>query len=109
VWEASVRLAVRMIELADELIRQRRFALAQQLVRAACSVPNNIAEGQGRLTTRDRCHFLVQARGSLYEVETQLEILSRSRLTDELPPFLDAIAPIECGLTRMIERLQRTL
>jgi len=44
VWETSVELAVRMIALADELIARKRFALADQLVRAACSVPNNIAE-----------------------------------------------------------------
>ena len=47
VWVASVELAVRMIALADRLIARKRYALADQLVRAACSVPNNIAEGQG--------------------------------------------------------------
>jgi four helix bundle protein len=59
VWQASVDIAVRMIALGDQLIAKRRFALADQLVRAACSVPNNIAEGQGRATTRDRRHYLV--------------------------------------------------
>ena len=105
VWQASIDLAVRMIRLSDELLAHKRFALADQLVRASCSVPNNIAEGQGRLTTRDRCHFLVQARGSLYEVETQLEILHRAEIADNILRERDVIAPIECGLTRMIDRL----
>jgi four helix bundle protein len=105
VWEASVDLAVRMIALADRLIEQRRYALADQLVRAACSVPNNIAEGQGRSTTRDRRHFLVQARGSLYELETQLEILTRANLSTDAATVEKQIAQVGCGLTRMIDRL----
>ena len=105
VWEASVQVAVRMIALADRLAARRRYAIADQLVRAACSVPNNIAEGQGRSTTKDRRRFLVQARGSLYELETQLEIITRSRLARDVSGVRDKIAQIECGLTRMIDRL----
>jgi four helix bundle protein len=104
VWQASVDLAVRMIALADRLIAKKRFALADQLVRAACSVPNNIAEGEGRLTTADRRHYLAQARGSLYELETQLEILTRARLGHDVSGVRGIIAQIECGLSRMIER-----
>jgi four helix bundle protein len=106
VWQASVDVAVRMIELADRLIARKRFALADQLVRAACSVPNNIAEGQGRSSTRDRRHFLVQARGSLYELETQLEILERAKIGRDATGIRDRIATIEAGLTRMIEHLK---
>ena len=105
VWQASVDLSVRMIALADRLIVRKRFALADQLVRASCSVPNNIAEGQGRSSTRDRRHFLVQARGSLYELETQLEILQRAKIAKDVSDVRGTIAEIECGLTRMIRRL----
>jgi four helix bundle protein len=108
VWETSVELAVRMIALADELIARKRFALADQLVRAACSVPNNIAEGQGRATTKDRRHFLVQARGSLYELDTQLEILKRAKLARDASNVEQLIAKIECGLTKMIDNLANT-
>jgi four helix bundle protein len=106
VWQASVDLAVRMVSLADSLIERKRFALADQLIRASCSVPNNIAEGQGRLTTRDRRHYLVQARGSLYEVETQLEILTRTNIARDVSGVRDVIAKIECGLTKMIDHLR---
>jgi four helix bundle protein len=45
--------------------------------RAAVSIPSNIAEGQGRNTTRDFLHFLSMAQGSLMEVETQITIAER--------------------------------
>lgn len=105
VWDASVDLAVRMIALGDRLIARRRFAIADQLIRAAVSVPSNIAEGQGRLTTRDRRHFLVQARGSLYELETQLEIIERAKLAHDASNTRSTIAQIAAGLTRMINTL----
>jgi four helix bundle protein len=105
VWEASVDLAVRIIGLADRLVEQKRFAIADQLVRSSFSVPSNIAEGQGRSTNRDRRHYLVQARGSLYELETQLEIVTRARLAKDVTDVRTLIARIGIGLTRMIERM----
>jgi four helix bundle protein len=106
VWEASVDLAVRMIALADVLIVKKRYAIADQLVRAALSVPANIAEGEGRSTTRDRRHYLVQARGSLYELETHLEVIARAGLALVSGDARTLIAKIGCGLSKMIA--QRT-
>jgi len=105
VWEASVDLAVRIIGLADRLVAQKRFAIADQLVRSSFSVPSNIAEGQGRSTNRDRRHYLVQARGSLYELETQLEVVMRARLAKDVTDVRTLIARIGIGLTRMIDRM----
>ena len=104
VWQASIDLAVRMVKLSDRLIARRRFAIADQLVRAALSVPSNIAEGEGRRTGRDRRHYLVQARGSLYELETQLEIIVRAGLAKDTTGVRDVIATIGACLTRMIDQ-----
>jgi four helix bundle protein len=93
-----------MVKLSDRLIARRRFAIADQLVRAALSVPSNIAEGEGRRSDRDRRHYLVQARGSLYELETQLEILVRTKLARDATGVRTLIARIGAGLTRMIEK-----
>jgi len=50
------------------------FGLTSQLRHAAVSIPSNIAEGQGRLAEKEFRYFLGQARCSLMEVETQLQI-----------------------------------
>lgn len=108
VWETSVELAVQVIALADALAARKRFAIADQIVRAAISVPSNIAEGQGRSTTRDRRHYLIQARGSLYELETQLEIVSRARLANNVTGFRTLTARVGAGLSRMIDHLSQS-
>lgn len=50
------------------------YGLASQIQRAAVSIPTNIAEGAGRSTNKDLCHFLGYSLGSAYEVETELSL-----------------------------------
>ena len=76
-WQKGMDLAERIYRLTSDFPRDERFGLTAQLRSAAASIPSNIAEGQGRLTTRDFRHFLAQARGSEYEVETQIMLAER--------------------------------
>lgn len=57
--------------------KEEMFGLTAQLRRASVSVASNIAEGQGRLSAGEFGHFLGMARGSVLEVETQLELAGR--------------------------------
>lgn len=77
VWQKSMELVDEVYRLVRKLPADERYALGDQLRRAVVSIPSNIAEGFGRDSHKDFAHFLIQARGSLYETETQLEIASR--------------------------------
>ena len=74
------------------------------------SVPSNIAEGHGRQTAREIRHFYRIARGSLFELETQLEICRRRKLLRDVTfaEFQEKIAKISAGLTKLIAKPIRT-
>lgn len=72
VWQRSMDLVVSAYELAKRLPRDELYGLTSQIRRAATSVPANIAEGQGRRSTRQFLQFLGVANGSLLELETHL-------------------------------------
>ena len=74
VWQKSIRLATTIYLLSKEFPREEIYGLTSQIRRSAVSIPSNIAEGQGRLTTGEAKQFLGVARGSNFELQTQLEI-----------------------------------
>jgi four helix bundle protein len=75
VWQKSIEFASQVIDQAENLVSERKhYRLLEQLEAAATSIPMNIAEGKGRHSTKELKHFLMIARGSLYETMTLLEI-----------------------------------
>lgn len=74
VWQDAMRLTLRVYRLTDSFPKHELYGLVSQMRRAAVSVPSNIAEGKGRRSDAEVCQFLFHARGSLYELETQLEL-----------------------------------
>ena len=83
VWQKSMALADEVYALARLLPKEEQFGLSSQLRRAAVSVPSNIAEGHGRQTEKDFKQFLSIAKGSVYEIETQLMICLRQGFVTE--------------------------
>jgi four helix bundle protein len=76
-------LAVEVYRLARLMPKNEEFRLTSQILRAATSVPANIAEGNARGTRKDYANFISIARGSLAETETLLMLASRTKLLAE--------------------------
>ena len=77
VWQKAVDLCVSIYDVTRSFPSDERFGLTSQMRRAAVSIPSNIAEGHGRATLGEYRQGLSYARGSLNEVETDLEIAYR--------------------------------
>jgi four helix bundle protein len=71
-WQQSMELVSSIYRATKLFPREEVYGLTSQLRRSAVSVPSNIAEGQGRARRGEFLQFLGHARGSLFEVETQL-------------------------------------
>jgi four helix bundle protein len=77
VWQASMDFVIELYKELQTFPAHEKFGLTGQIQRAAVSIPSNIAEGAARKSTRELLQFLYVARGSLSEVDTQLEICFR--------------------------------
>jgi four helix bundle protein len=82
VWQKSMELTVDVYRLTQRFPREEAFGLTSQLRRSAVSVPSNIAEGHGRMNPREFKRFLLIARGSICELQTQLELSGALELAD---------------------------
>src|ERR1019366_6458504 len=96
VRQENMKFAVEVYRVITQFPRHELYGLSQQLRRAAVSVPSNIAEGKGHRSDREFGHFLLHARGSLLEVQTQVMIAQelqylRSEEAQRLLASADAI------------------
>ena len=74
VWQKSMAL-VKLIYLETRLFpKEEIFGLTSQMRRAAVSIPCNIAEGQGRASKKEFKQFIAISRGSVLELQTQLQL-----------------------------------
>ena len=80
VWQKAMDLVDEIYRLAKLLPKEEMFALSDQLRRSAVSIPSNIAEGYGRASQKEYTQYLSIARGSLFELQTQVQIGIRQQL-----------------------------
>ena len=74
VWQRAMELCTAVYSLTRDFPREEIYGLSSQIRRAAVSVASNIAEGHGRGTTLQLMQFLRMARGSSFEVQTQIQL-----------------------------------
>src|SRR5579862_9901118 len=74
VWQEAMKFVVTVYRTTNNFPKHELYGLCHQLRRAAVSIPSNFAEGKGHRSDREFRNFLLHARGSLLEVQTQLMI-----------------------------------
>jgi four helix bundle protein len=109
VWQKAMDLVEAIYQTTKSFPREEIYGLTSQLRRAAVSIPSNIAEGNGRNSTRDYIHFIGMAYGSLKEAETQILIAERLHYIDSdhnsrLVQMTTEVARLISGLMNSLNR-----
>jgi four helix bundle protein len=109
VWQKAMQLAELCYVLTSQFPITEKYRLTDQLLRAAISVPANIAEGDARSSRRDYARMLWIARGSLAEAETHILLATRvgHASLDACKPALDLIDEISRMLNALVARLTK--
>jgi len=105
VWMLGRKLVKDVYRLTEKFPKDERYALTDQLRRAAVSVPSNIAEGSARRSAPDFIHFLSMARGSLAEVYTQIVLAKDLSYVEDISRFEFAMEELGLKLNALIASL----
>ena len=107
VWKKSMDFVTEIYQQVSLFPEDEKFGLVSQMKRAAISIPSNIAEGSGRNSKKEFIHFLSIAKGSSYELQTQILLSSRLGLLNEVKT--EKLNDSICEIQKMIFGLQKHL
>jgi len=74
IWQKSMDLVTNIYQKTEEFPDSEKYGLVSQIRRSAVSIPSNIAEGYGRNSNGEFQRYLNISMGSLFELQTQIEI-----------------------------------
>lgn len=105
VWQESMSLAKMIYQITSKLPQEKKFGLVSQMRRSAVSVPSSIAEGAARQGDKESLQFLLIARGSLSEIDTQVELCNTLELLSSsdvslLTSHIETVDSLLSGLIR---------
>ena len=103
VWQKAMKLVFEVYKVTNNFPKLEQFGLISQIRRSVVSIPSNIAEGHGRKSDKELIRFLNIARGSIYELDTQIEIAKQLNYLsqydfDNLSNLLDEKSRLLSGL-----------
>lgn len=102
VWQDGIKLTAQIFQLTQDKAFYQKGDIANQIQRAALSVPNNIAEGFERGTTPELIQFLYYAKGSAGEVRSICYVM-------EALPFLSHLKSEIADLKSLARAISRQL
>lgn len=106
VWQESILLVKLIYNMTKKFPREELYGLTSQMRRSAVSIPSNIAEGAARNSKREFLYYLIVARGSLSELETQL-IISKELGYEQDNNIYDQLEKVFALLSGLINSLKK--
>lgn len=107
IWNKSRELVKQVYLLTAKFPKEERYSLSDQLRRAAVSVASNIAEGTGRVSKKEKVHFIEIAYGSLMEVICQISLAIDLGMAEDTD--IDEIRPLAEELARQLSAYRRSM
>ena len=108
IWQEGIKIVLEIYKLTGQLPDEEKFGLISQMRRCSVSIPSNIAEGYGRNSDAEMNRFLNIARGSSYELETQLLLSIELGFikTDQSYELSEQLDNIQRGITNFQKKLK---
>ncbi len=108
VWKESFDFVIRVYEITKHFPKDERFGMISDMRRAANSIAHNIAEGFGRFEPRDKTRFYKIARGSAYELISQILVSEGLSFINQSTkqPLVEIAQKIIFGLDALIRSLE---
>lgn len=97
IWKKSMELTKVIYTLTDKFPKDEKFGIISQMRRSSISIVSNIAEGAGRESKKEFCHFLSISNGSSYELQTQLIVAEDIEIVapEKIKQAIDLIEEIQ--------------
>lgn len=110
VWQKSIKMVTKVYSITKSFPKEELYGLVSQIRRCSVSIPSNIVEGYSRRSTNDYLRFLQITIGSLYEMQTQLEIsLNLDYISKQIfKEVYEQSREIECMLNSLINKVDKT-
>ncbi len=110
-WQKGIDLVIHIYKITREFPKEELYGLVDQMKRSAVSVPSNIAEGFGRHSDNDFIRFMNISRGSLFELQTQLEISLRLDFVkpEEYENLMQLTVEVDKILNALISKIKQNL
>jgi four helix bundle protein len=110
VWQQAMKLAAELYRATHDFPKHELYGITSQIRRAAVSVARNIAEGKGHRSDREFLHYLFHARGSLFELETQILLAQQLQYISEqkTKELIASVTLVARSLTGLINSLEES-
>jgi len=108
IWRKSIDLCQYVYGVTSSIPSDEKFGLTSQIRRSAVSIPSNIAEGWGRSSRKEYINFLYIARGSYFELDTQILLAQEMNFLEKSSSekIRENIQSVAMMLNKLISRLK---